>query len=79
MLLQGLEIRGKRRLVHGFRLMQPEFTVGDRLGRFDHPDPGLETVDHHGATSELLAQRDLAAGPDLLDGFHAAPAFMPSC
>ena len=48
--------------------MQPELRVWDRAGGLDHPDPWLPAVDHHGATSELLAEGDLtSSGTDPLD------------
>ena len=93
MLLQRHQISSAGSLINGghrsikasvrFRLVQPKFAVGNGLGGFDHPDPGLAAVDHDGATSELFAKRDLAAGTDLLHSLlvtvHAALTFMPSC
>ena len=93
MKLEGVKISGLRRLIHGShgpikpsrrrRLMQPKLGVGDGLGGLDHPDTRLSGVDQNGPTRKLLAQGDLAAGANLLDGlvfdFHAGAFFLSSC
>ena len=93
MKLEGVKISGLRRLIHGrhgpiklrrrLGLMQPKLRVGDGLGGLDQPDTGLWVVDQNGTARKLLAQGDLTAGANALDGliidFNAGALFQSSC